>query len=144
MKRRYDEVLPDEMVCSAGDNAVESLLGFVAAHAGECGYSAERTTEIGKAVEEALVNILRFACSNGQGEIKITCGVHEGGGLSVTITDTGEPFNMLLAGAFPDLDGMGDAGQRPSTSVMKRFIKDIEYKRTATGNTLIFNVLKEV
>jgi len=119
---------------------VPELAGFVRAMARECGYSDNTIKELGLATEEAAGNIIRFACSEEEGEIEISCSVHDNGALYITITDTGVPFNMLLAGTFPETDDFFVPGEKPSTKVMKRAARNIEYKRNSDRNILIFTV----
>jgi anti-sigma regulatory factor (Ser/Thr protein kinase) len=118
-----------------------SLITFVSTHAWEAGFEDERIREIGGAVEEALQNIVRFACANGTGQIRIACDVHDSGALIITIVDTGKPFNMLLVGTFPKTEDFFEPGETPSTTVMKKVIKIIEYSRRGSDrNTLVFTI----
>jgi anti-sigma regulatory factor (Ser/Thr protein kinase) len=143
MKESREKEIPDDMVQPARADAIPALVEFVCAHAWETGFDDERIREIGLATEEALNNIIRFACRGREAEIHISCGVHDSGALFVHITDTGEPFNMLLASTFPEANDFVEAGQVPSTRLMKRTIKNIEYIRGSDKNSLIFVVSKD-
>lgn len=116
------------------------FVGFVRGMALECCYSDKTVDGLGQAIEEAVSNIIRFACREKPGEIEISCTVHDTGALYITIADTGAPFNMLLAGTFPEADDFFGSGERPSTKIMKRAAKNIEYKRSSNRNILIFTV----
>ena len=64
---------PDEITQPAKEDAIPALVEFTAAQAWEAGFDDERVRDIGVAVEEALRNILKFACPDGKGEIRISC-----------------------------------------------------------------------
>ena len=139
MKKGPEEV-PNEIVQPALADAIPTLVEFVSAHAWEAGFEDTRIQEIGGAVEEALRNIVNFACPDGAGEICISCTVHDSGALLINIVDTGAPFNMLLVDTFPETEDFFKPGEAPSIRVMKRAIKNIEYRRGSDRNTLVFTV----
>jgi serine/threonine-protein kinase RsbW len=140
MVQRFEDRVTDEMIKPALTDEIPALVTFVSSHAWEAGFEDERIREIGRAVEEALQNIVRFACPNGRGEIHIACDVHESGALIITIVDTGRPFNMLLAGTFRETEDFFEPGKEPSTSFMKKVIQNIEYRRGSDRNTLVFTI----
>jgi anti-sigma regulatory factor (Ser/Thr protein kinase) len=140
MERKRNNELPSEMTQPAGAETIPGLVEFVSAHIWEMGFDEEKIRDIGLAAEEALRNIIRFACPDGAGEITISTSSHSGGAIIVTITDTGKPFNMLLAGTFPETEDFAEAGSMPSTKAMKKAVKNIEYRRDATKNILIFTI----
>jgi serine/threonine-protein kinase RsbW len=139
MKKGPEEV-PNEITQPARADAIPTLLKFVSTHAWEAGFEDTRIQEIGGAVEEALRNIVGFACPDGAGEIRISCTVHDSGALLINIVDTGAPFNMLLVDTFPETEDFFKPGEAPSTRVMKKAIKNIEYRRGSDRNTLVFTV----
>ena len=52
------------------------------------------------------------------------------GALVVNIVDSGVPFNMLVVSTFPEVaGGSPDPADLPSTKIMKKVVKDIEYRR---------------
>lgn len=144
MKRGLLHEIPEEITVTARDGSVPALIGFVSTHAWECGFQDEAINKIRLAVEEALNNIIDFACSNGEAEITIFCSIHNSGALMITIADTGIPFNMLLASTFPEAHDFTEAGRKPSTKVMKKIIRNVEYRREAERNVLIFIVSKDL
>jgi anti-sigma regulatory factor (Ser/Thr protein kinase) len=135
-----ENAILDEMIKPALVDAVPALVEFVSTHAWEAGFEDERIREIGRAVEEALQNIVTFACPDGAGEIRMSCDVHDSGALIITIVDTGKPLNMLLAGTFPETEDFFEPGKAPSTKIMKKAIKNIEYRRGSDRNTLVFTI----
>ncbi|MBA4390738.1 MAG: hypothetical protein C0399_07355 [Syntrophus sp. (in: bacteria)] len=147
VKRGPINEIPEEIAASAQADSVPALIEFVSTHAWECGFHDEAIAKIDCAVEEALNNILYFAFSdsnNSEGEIRISCSIHNSGALQINIADTGSPFNMLLAGTFPEADDFVEPGRKPSTKVMKKIIKNVEYRREADKNVLIFIVSKDL
>ena len=144
MKRGPVNEIPEEITVSARADSVAVLIEFVSTHAWECGFQDDAIVKINLAVEEALDNILYFACSNGEGEIRISCSIHNSGALQINIADTGKPFNVLLSGTFPEADDFTEPGRKPSTKVMKKVIKNVEYRREIDKNVLIFIVSKDL
>lgn len=79
-----------------------AILEFTGTCATRAGFGAKRLAEVELVIEEAVVNICKYAYPGETGLIEITCrGDREA--LVVHITDTGVPFD-LLAVAEPDLD----------------------------------------
>ena len=140
MKIRSEGEVSDEIIQPALTDAIPTLVEFVSSHAWEAGFGDARIREIGLAVEEALQNIVTFACPDGTGEIRMSCDVHESGALIITIVDTGVPFNMLLAGTFPETEDFFEPAKTPSTRVMKKVIQNIEYRRGSDRNTLVCTI----
>lgn len=141
MIKKNDNVAAHDAISRpASEVSIPDLVSFVRNMALECGYHDDTVDGLGRATEEAALNIIRFACRGIQAEIEISCLIHENGALYITITDTGVPFNMLLAGTFPETDDFFGPGEKPSTKIMKKAARNIEYKRTAGKNMLIFAV----
>lgn len=140
MMKNNNENQPDVITRPAREDSIVDLAAFVGTIARECGYRDETIDELSRATEEAALNIIRFACSDIQAQISISCLVHDNGALYITITDTGRPFNMLLAGTFPETQDFFEPGEKPSTKIMKKAARNIEYKRSGNQNMLIFTV----
>jgi anti-sigma regulatory factor (Ser/Thr protein kinase) len=140
MEQRFEDRVPDELTKPALADEIPTLVKFVSTHAWEAGFEDERIREIGRAVEEALRNIVQFSCADGTGEIRISCEVHDSGALLITIVDTGKPFNMLLVETFPETKDFFEPGRTPSTRIIKKVIKNIEYRRGSDRNTLVFTI----
>jgi len=143
MRTNLPNEIPDVITRPALAASVPDLMEFVSQQAWEYGFHDEQIKGLAAAVEEALHNILVHACHGREGEIRVSCSIHMSGALQIIITDTGIPFNMLLASAFPEADDVTESGEIPSTRVMKKAVKNIEYKRDKSENTLIFMVPKE-
>jgi hypothetical protein len=141
MERKIEgEPQPDEITKPANKDSIPALTEFVSVRVREAGFSDERNKAIELAVEEALQNIVRFACKDGKGEIHIIFNIHDSGTLLIEIVDSGVPFNMLLAGTFSELEDFYEPGKVPSNKMMKKAIKNIEYRRGTERNTLLFTI----
>lgn len=140
MKKTETDAAPDTIVRPAREDSITDLVEFVRNMAMECGYRDDTVENLGKATEEVAANIIKFACRGKEAEIGISCTIHDSGALYITFTDTGAPFNMLLAGTFPEADDFFDAAEKPSTKIMKKAARNVEYKRNADKNILIFAV----
>lgn len=144
LKRSDNEVVPDVIKRPAKADMIPGLIDFVSKHVWEAGFDDEKINQINLAVKEALENIVRFACPDGEGEIIISCSVHDSGAIIINITDTGTPFNMLIASSFPEAEDFTKYGQIPSTKIMKKAIGNIEYRRDVDKNILIFTVMRQL
>ncbi len=138
--RHENQLTPDAISRPASEASIPDLVSFIRKMAAGCGYSDDTIEGLGNATREAAFNIIRFACRDRQAEIEISCLIHDNGALYITITDTGAPFNMLLAGTFPETNDFFGPGDKPSTKIMKKAARNIEYKRSGDRNMLIFTV----
>ncbi|HBA53325.1 ATP-binding protein [Syntrophorhabdus aromaticivorans] len=141
---RESRDIPDEIVRPAQAGAVPALLEFVCSHAWEAGFNDKRIQDIRLALDEAIGNIIRFACCDETAEIRISCSVNDSGALSINVVDTGMPFNMLVATSFPEAQDFAEPGQSLSTRLMKKAIKNIEYRRDADRNILILVAARDI
>ncbi len=132
MRKPLDSEMGEEIVVPARTDSVPKVAEFVSAYARELVFGEERIGQIRLALEEALGNIIRFACPQGSEEIRVACRAHEMGAILLNITDTGIPFNMLVMSAFPEIAD-ASADQIPTTSRMKKAIRDVEYRRDGAG-----------
>jgi serine/threonine-protein kinase RsbW len=119
-------------------------LGLVRSWAGELarrvGFAADATAGIEMAVDEACSNAILHARSRGGGppscDIALDAVIDEDG-LTVTILDGGEPFELERAGcdletyfAAPQPGGLG-------VTIMRRFMDEVEFRhRPEVGNEL--------
>jgi serine/threonine-protein kinase RsbW len=94
--------IPAHIKGPANIDFLHTLLEFVGSCLEAQGIGQERLREIELAMEEILVNIFNYAYPDRQGEVEITCGFDEGGGLQVEVSDQGVPYDSL-ARENPDL-----------------------------------------
>lgn len=96
----------------------------------------ERKNDLELALEEALVNIFRYAYPEKTGQVDLTCRV-EAGRLIILIGDEGLPFSMESA-ATADLTAdiierkIGGLG----IHLMKSLMDDVRYRREGNRNLL--------
>lgn len=140
MKKTIDERIPEKITKPATADSIPLLLEFVSSQVFESGMPEERVQAISLGVEEVLNNILEFSCPEGKGEITISCEFIDSGALLIHIWDTGKPFNMLLAGTFPEVEAISGHEKIPSTKMLKRAVKNIEYIRGTNKNILILTI----
>ncbi len=120
----------------ATTEALPSLMDFVKEQIGMMQFSDEKKADICLAVEEALKNILYYGRCLENTEIDITFKLDNFGRFLIIITDSGAPFNMLLSDVLPGEEKTADV----STKIIKRVIKDLEYKRFENKNILTFTI----
>ena len=92
MREDPGKEMHEEITVRAAGESIPRLVEFVSAYAREMAFTEERVGRIASALEEALGNIVRFACPSGAEEITVTCRAHETGAIVVNIIDTGEPL----------------------------------------------------
>ena len=102
MKKPFDAETHHKITLPARADSIPRLINFVSSYAQDMAFKDKRIGEVALALEEALGNIIRFACPSGNEEITITCDAHEMGALVVDIVDSGAPFNMLVLSTFPE------------------------------------------
>ncbi len=129
MNGNFKAELAGKVTRPARPDAIPVLKEFVEAHAREIGYDERKVLEMGAALEEAVDNILRFACADGSRTISVECTEHDMGMLIMEIRDTGIPFNMLVASSFPSTADFVEPGERLSTVKTKKVFKNVEYRR---------------
>jgi anti-sigma regulatory factor (Ser/Thr protein kinase) len=108
------------------------------------GFSSLRASEVELAVEEALVNIFRYAYPNRSGDVEVRCQAVSDRQLIIEIEDEGIPFNLL---SIPDPELSPDIRQRKIGGLgiffIRRMIGDIHYRREADRNVLTMVVSPE-
>jgi serine/threonine-protein kinase RsbW len=94
--------LNKKMVLSATLENLEPFQDHVRSSALICGLDGKQLQQIELAVEEVLVNVIRYAYpEDHQGKVEVDCSWGSGPGLSIEVTDYGIAFDPL-AEADPD------------------------------------------
>lgn len=110
---------------------------FVTQFAKESGFSQERIQKIELALEEALVNIFKYAYPKKKDKVVLRCETENDNQLTITIIDTGVPFNILSYGE-PDL--VSDAMERKigglGVFLIRKMADKIAYCREKGKNIL--------
>lgn len=123
----------------AAMEALPELCEFVASIERQEGFSDDRISQVGSALNAALENVVARAYGRKSGEIRIACKRDHWGKLLIAISDDGEPVNILLADvAFAGEEAMGDEQMAEAARLIKRMIDNIEYKRVERENILTF------
>lgn len=116
---------------------VESFMHFVRDYARDEGFSSQRIDKIELAIEEALVNICRYAYSEVKGDMEMICRTDTDKRLIIDIVDAGEPFNVLMV-SEPDLAADIEDREIGGLGVLfiRKMVDDIQYRRRNNKNIL--------
>lgn len=118
-----------------------SLASFVSGCARAQGMAPERTGELQVALEEAFVNICRYAYAEGPGDVEVNF-FSEGGNAVIEIIDSGMPFD-ITAQELPDITAeiherrIGGLG----CLLIRKLMDRVVYRREDGKNILRFTGL---
>ena len=113
------------------------LIGSVSRCAKDQRLAEDKVIEIEIALEEVLVNIIKYAYRDTVGDVKLICMIDDEGRFVIEIEDAGPPFDVLHANP-PDLTDkiserkVGGLG----IHLIKNLISDVQYFRKADKNIL--------
>ena len=113
-----------------------SANAFVEECANRFGMQDQKILSLLLVLEEAFVNICRYAYLGGSGEVEIVCG-SDGDDFVLEIADWGSPFDVL---SLPDPDITLDIMDRPIGGLGVHFIRTLSssasYRRENDRNVL--------
>ena len=115
---------------------LEDILRFVADCAGELPWATPRLSDIELVMEEAVVNVCKYAYPEGTGPVEVHC-EGDGTALRIRIADEGVPFDILNA-EEPDLSAdilerqVGGLG----CFLIRAMTDGVEYRREEDRNIL--------
>ncbi len=121
-------------------DSLPGLLSPVRACAVGRGLSPQRVNDLELCLEEAVVNVFRYAYPDGPGEVEVVCrpGTRE---FTIEIVDQGIPFNPLSLPS-PDLDA--DIQRRPvgglGVFLIRTLVDEVRYRREGGRNILTLTV----
>ena len=124
--------------------SLPQFLEFLSLSAQEMGFDRKEINRIELAVEEAIVNIVRYAYGEESGKINVICRSEHNDALLVEIIDSGMPFNPLDA-IKPDLDAdiedrlIGGLG----IYLTEKLVDNIHYRREGNKNILTLILFKQ-
>jgi serine/threonine-protein kinase RsbW len=126
---------------------IENLRYFLQ-HVSHCAsrmdFTRERLNEIELAVEEALVNIIRYAYPTQTGYIEVKCDPVNGCGIEIVIEDEGISFDIQT---LPDPDLSANLMSRKTGGLGVFFIRkmtnEVRYHRDGKRNVLTLVVYPE-
>lgn len=139
-KMKDEEKVVDTITKPALQDSIPSLVEFVSTRVFEAGMKEDQARGIGLAIQELAQNIIEFACPHGEGDITISCEFADSGAVLIHVWDTGKPFNVLLPGIFPEVEAISGHKKIPSTKLLKKAVKNIEYIRGTNKNILILTI----
>ncbi len=109
---------------------------FVAACADGFGLDGQAKFGLLLALEEAFVNICRYAYAGGAGVAELSC-ESDGDAFVLAISDWGKPFDVL---SLPEPDTTGDPVHRPigglGVHFIRKFSNRVTYHRDGDRNVL--------
>jgi len=122
---------------------LHEAMAFVVAFAEERGFLPDRMMEIELSLEEALINIIKYAYPEGKGDVEISCILSGDDRFIVEICDNGIPFDVVSAGD-PDVTSGIEERKIGGLGIffIKRLMDDVTYRREDDKNILRLTVLK--
>jgi len=137
---------PDEgerrwLVLPAELESLAAFQEFVREGARSASLPEERLWKLELALEEALVNVFRYAYPPGRsGPVEVGWSVEATGRLSVTIRDTGQPFDPL-AREPPDLTSAIESRPEGGLGIylLRQVTDGVAYRREEGMNQLTFH-----
>ncbi|MEN6616172.1 MAG: ATP-binding protein [Syntrophorhabdus sp.] len=109
----------------------------------ECGISQHKLMSLELALEEAIVNIIKYASTDPEGTVLIDCSLDGEKYFTITITDNGPPFDPLQRTA-PDTHA--DIDDRPigglGIFLIKEMTDSVSYHREDNKNILTIKMEK--
>jgi anti-sigma regulatory factor (Ser/Thr protein kinase) len=126
----------EKMCCKATVENLALVTDFIEGYAERCGLETKKKFGVLVAVEEAFVNICRYAYPDGTGEVEFACGT-DGNTFELEIADRGSPFDVL---SIPEPDITLDIMDREIGGLGIHFIRkltdDVSYRRENGRNIL--------
>ncbi len=117
-------------------NDLPAVTEFVAACADRFGLDGQAKFGLLLALEEAFVNICRYAYAGGVGVAELSC-ESEGDAFVLDISDWGKPFDVL---SLPEPDTTADLAHRPlgglGVHFIRKFSNRVTYHRDGDRNVL--------
>ncbi len=128
-----------ELKVAASAESLEKFISFISRIANQQGFGEQRLSQMAETATEVFNNIVQYAFGATEGEIEIKCTLDRAGRIVVKTTDTGKPFNMLLAGDPLFAEEYREEGLTPpKVRLVKKMTETIEYQRIDNKNYLIF------
>ncbi len=93
-------------------------------------------------LEELLVNVMRYAYPDSEGEVEVACSLDDRGCFVLRITDWGGSFDPVASAPAPDTSlgveerGIGGLG----VFFVRRMTERMEYIREGDANTVVLHV----
>jgi anti-sigma regulatory factor (Ser/Thr protein kinase) len=131
--------IPSTIILPGKLEFLYDFMEFVTSQARDQGFSAKKISEIELALEEVLVNIIKYAYKDSglNGSIEINCRFDDSSNLAIEIVDSGIPFDIFSA-PEPDVDADIDDRQIGGLGIffVKQLMDDVQYRREDSRNKL--------
>ena len=131
--------MPQTMTLPGTLDSLHPFLDFVSLFAQEQGFSTEKVSKIALALEEVLVNIIKYAYQGRDpaGDIEITCKPGDSHALIIDVVDSGIPFDISSV-REPDVAAGIDERRIGGLGIyfVKQFMDDVRYSREEGRNRL--------
>jgi anti-sigma regulatory factor (Ser/Thr protein kinase) len=128
---QFQIILPAKM--NSLGNFIQSITGWLK----QQGMAAERIPRVQLAVEEALVNIIRYAYEGQTGDIELRCGIADDQRFVIEIIDSGAPFDFCT---LPQPDIKCSVRDRKigglGVFLIQRMVDELLYRRDGDKNIL--------
>jgi len=131
--------MPATIILPGKLESLYDFMEFVTSQARENGFTSKRISEIELAMEEVLVNIIKYAYKDCdlRGSIEITCKLADAQSLVIEIADYGIPFDIF---STPEPDLCADIDERQIGGLgiffVKQLMDDVRYRRDGDRNKL--------
>lgn len=127
-------------IFAADTSALDEVMAFVEGELEEMLCPLKAVMQITVCVEEMFVNVAHYAYPEGNGEVEVAVDL-DGNMISVTLTDSGIPFNPLEKDD-PDITLSADERQIGGLGIfmVKKSMDEVRYERNEDKN--IFTMLK--
>lgn len=116
---------------------------FLLSRANAEGFPDDRMADVEISLEEALVNIFKYAYPEGDGNVEIACRTDETGTFVIEISDAGIPFDIL---SVDEPDVTLDIKNRQigglGILLIRKLMDNVTYHREGGRNILTFTVSK--
>lgn len=113
-----------------------AILRFAVDCADRLSWAKNRLANIELVIEEAVVNVCKYAYPEGDGAIEVSCHGDQSG-LRIRITDTGQPFDLLSV-ADPDMNADVEERQIGGLGcfLIRTLADDVTCRREGNQNVL--------
>lgn len=117
---------------------LDSMMQWIRKWADQTGFDTAVIRKIELAMEEALVNVIRYAYRQGEGEIELLCRIDPHEQIEFIIQDQGHPFNPLLQSQIVDPSIALEERKEGGLGILLflQYMDEVRYERQEPYNIL--------
>ena len=117
---------------------LDSMMQWIRKWADQTGFDTAVIRKIELAMEEALVNVIRYAYRQGEGEIELLCRIDPYEQIEFIIQDQGRPFNPLLQSQIVDPSIALEERKEGGLGILLflQYMDEVHYERQEPYNIL--------